>query len=836
MRKTHIILRASLWTLLSAVCGAVLIFTASILYLSPNLPSVEKLKEVHLQTPLRVYTKDQKLIAEFGEKRRKPITFESIPPLYTKAILAAEDDSFFDHHGVSISGLTRASLEIITTGSIRTGGSTITMQVAKNFFLTRERTFKRKFNEILLALQIERELTKNEILELYVNKIYLGHRSYGIAAAANVYYGKEINELSLPELAMIAGLPKAPSKYNPLASPARALERRNWILSRMRQLDYIDEATYKDSVQAPITAAHHRLDPEVNASYLAEMVRKEMLDRFGMGAYTEGYTVITTVTAPKQAAANRAVYFGLQEYDQRHGYRGREGLAANIDENASLDTWLDGLKSYYKIGPLSPAIITSIEDDKAHALLKDGSAIELAFADMTWARRYNTVNIRGPKPKTTSDVLNVGDIVRVKVKSTTTTETGEEIHEWALSQLPKVQGSLVSLNPKDGSLAAIVGGFDFIHSKFNRAVQAGRQAGSSMKPFIYSAALDNGFTAATIINDAPVVFADKSLESTWRPKNYGGEFYGPTRLRKALYKSRNLVSIRLLRKLGVPTAVSYLNKFGFSPDKLPKDLSLALGSAALTPMEVATGFATFANGGFKVDPYFIEKIIDSNGVEIFTADPFVACIECEEELNRELLDETELTEDELEAQLMAASLNSLSENAEQQEESEQKLAPRIMDKRSHFILNNILQDVIKKGTGRKARALGRSDIAGKTGTTNDQKDAWFSGYNRDLVTTAWVGFDEPTTLGANEFGSTAALPIWIKFMKSALRNSPNNQFKQPDGLVTVRIDPETGERAKPGQTNAIFEIFREEQVPKLAENGGSPSNNPYEGDSIEQLF
>lgn len=824
--------------MLSAVCGAVLIFTASILYLSPNLPSVEKLRDVQLQIPLRVYTKDQQLIAEFGEKRRKPITFEQIPPLYTKAILAAEDDSFFDHHGVSISGLARAALEIISTGSIRTGGSTITMQVAKNYFLTRERTFTRKFNEILLALQIERELTKNEIMELYVNKIYLGHRSYGIAAAANVYYGKEIAELNLPELAMIAGLPKAPSKYNPLASPTRALERRNWILSRMEQLKYISKEDYLSAVKAPITAAHHGLNPEVSASYLAEMVRKEMLDKFGINAYTDGYTVVTTVSAPVQAAANNAVYYGLQEYDQRHGYRGREGLIPDIDANASLDTWLAGLKGFYKIGPLYPAVITSVDETFATALLKDGTAIELQLDDMKWARRYNTVNIRGPQVKKIEDVLAIGDIVRVRENGAKKDENGQPQKLWSLSQLPKVQGALVSLAPEDGALQAIVGGFDFIQSKFNRAVQAGRQAGSSIKPFIYSAALEEGFTAATIINDAPVVFDDKSLESTWRPENSGGKFHGPTRLRQALYKSRNLVSIRLLRKLGVSNAVDYLSQFGFDEEKLPKDLSLALGSAALTPLEVATGFAAFANGGFKVEPYFIEQIINADGVVIFEADPSLACESCEEEaLQAELDDEPLLSEAELEEQLMAASLleaESLGEDTN--EEDEQKLAPRIIDKRNHFIINNMLQDVIKKGTGRRALALGRRDIAGKTGTTNDQKDAWFSGYNRDFATIAWVGFDEPATLGAREYGGTAALPIWIEFMKKTLRGSPTKQFKQPDGLVTVRIDPETGERAKPGQTNAIFEIFREEQVPTIAEVGNSPEGTSGEDDSIEQLF
>lgn len=867
MLKQHTFLKFILWTLLTTSAAITLIFTGALLYLSPNLPSVEQLKDVKFQTPLRVYTRDEKLIAEFGEKRRKPIQYDQIPPLFIKAILAAEDDKFYEHHGVAISGLTRAALEILTTGSIKTGGSTITMQTAKNFFLTRERTFIRKFNEIILALQIERRLSKNEILELYLNKIYFGHRSFGIAAAANVYYGKEIGDLNLAQLAMIAGLPKAPSAYNPLANPPRALERRNWILQRMFQLGYIDEITYQETSNTPITAQYHGQQPEINAPYVAEMVRRKLVADYGNDAYTDGYKVITTVSSDLQDYANQAIKVGLQSYDQRHGYRGYEAKV-NIENPEELSPdelqsqLMAGLENTFAIGDLQPAVVAEVEDDFAKAYLKTGEAIQIPLSSMEWARQYLTVDYRGGKPKSAKDVVEIGDVIRVKgtISESEQTQESQEDDEavaqesseneaetsppsinWSLSQIPKVQGAIVSLDPETGAMRALVGGYDYRLSKYNRATQGGRQVGSGIKPFIYSSALNQGFTAATMINDAPVVFDDSSLESTWRPENSGGKFQGPTRLRQALYRSKNLVSIRLLNATGVDNAIEYLQKFGFAPNKLPNNLSLALGSAVLTPLELATAYTAISNGGFKVEPYLIETIYDAENEVIFQADPAIACLECEQEREAtEAEDEETEADSEIEnndSLLLSAEDNIDIQEKQPPEDKEQpKLAPRIMDKRVHYIIQDIMQDVIKRGTGRRALALKRSDIAGKTGTTNDQKDAWFSGFNQDLVAVTWVGFDDPVTLGRREFGSTAALPVWLAFMEKALKGLPEKQFKQPTGMVTVRINPETGERARPEESNAIFEIFRAENAPDINASQTLPGTQTDTTEAIEELY
>jgi len=701
--------------------------------------------------------------------------------------------------------------------------------------------------------------------------------------------------LALPQLAMIAGLPKAPSRYNPITNPARALIRRNWILKRMLRLGSIDQETYQQAKEALVIAEYHGLRPEVEASYLAEMTRKEMLDRYGKQAYTHGYSVVTTVHSDLQIYANNAVQDGLQSYDQRHGYRGPEAnitpseepLTANetiTDELTTLELatnpteeWQAALKKYRVIGPLIPGIVTSLEDHTATVFLKKTSfknynvdeqgEITLTLKNIEWARPFITVNKKGLKPKIMSDTLTVGDVIRViskpnkKPKKIANTDTGDITSNnnnnthWVLGQLPAAQAALVSLSPQNGAIQAIVGGFDFHQSKFNRAIQAGRQAGSNFKPFIYTAALANGYTAASIINDAPVVFNDKSLESTWRPENSSGKFFGPTRLRKALYKSRNLVSIRLLRKTGIRNTIDYASRFGFDPDALPKDLSLALGSAAVTPLEVATGYTAFANGGYKVSPYFIQTISDSDNKTIYKATPDFVCDGCamenessdaKETLEIDLAQSTassiELTDKDLEEQALQATEDLFLLDSGLLEEKEEKpnYAERIVEPRVIYIVNSILKDVIKKGTGRRARVLNRNDIAGKTGTTNDQKDAWFSGFNQDLVTTTWLGFDTPKTLGAREYGGTAALPIWIKFMGKALKGKPQREFKQPERLITLKIDPSSGERALPGQSDAIFEIFREEYAPKkLTTNTNSvltSSSQQEESSTIEELF
>lgn len=748
-------------------------------YFAPKLPEVDTLRDVQLQTPLRIYSQDSKLIAEFGEKRRSPITFEEIPSQFTQALLAAEDSRFFDHFGIDIKGLTRAALQLATTGSIKSGGSTITMQVAKNYFLTRERTFTRKFMEILLALRIEQELSKQEIMALYINKIYLGHRSYGIQAAANVYYGKDIQDLSLAQLAMIAGLPKAPSKYNPITNSSRATERRNWILKRMHSLSFINDQEYEEAVAAEVTAKYHTSDIQLRAFYVAEMVRKELFDTYGENIYTDGYRVYTTLDSRLQNTANTAVSNGLIAYSERHGYLGAEDhwdLAKLTEEDAGSK-----LQKVISYGVLNPAIVLSTAEKSAEILLKDGVKTTLTWEGMVWAKPHISVNRVGKSPKKASDILKPGDLIRVK----------ELDNKLLLSQIPKVQGAFAALNPQDGAIVSLVGGFNFTHNKFNRSTQAVRQPGSNFKPFIYAAAIDQGYTTASLINDAPIVFHDKKLEGNWRPENYSKKFYGPTRLREALYKSRNLVSIRLLRSIGINTARDYLALAGFDRNKLPNNLSLSLGSADVTPLSLVTGYAAFANGGFKVNPYFIQRIEDAEGGIIFEATPQTVCNSCPQD------------EPETETQTEIAT----------KADDNKPSAPRIYDEKVAFLTYNMMQDVIKRGTGRKALVLKRSDIAGKTGTTNDQKDAWFSGFNRDYVATAWVGFDQPTTLGRREFGGTAALPIWIDFMKEALKDKPENAPSMPEGIVSVKIDPKTGKLAYPGQADAIFEFFREENAP-----------------------
>lgn len=766
---------------------AILVVVGGYYYLKPGLPDVQQLRDVQLQTPMRIYSADHLLIAEYGEKRRTPVSFDEIPATFLDAILAAEDSRFYQHFGVDVKGLARAAFELVSTGRIKTGGSTITMQVAKNYFLTRERTFTRKFNEILLALQIEQELSKEEILELYVNKIYLGNRAYGIQAAANAYYGRDINQLTLAQLAMIAGLPKAPSAYNPIANPTRAMERRNWILSRMRALGTISETAYQESIAAPISAKYHGTEIELYAPYIAEMARAKMLDQFGERVYTDGFNVTTTVRAVDQAAANDAVVDGLLAYEHRHGYRGPERRP--FSEDAEIlnkpEALLAALNKEPVFGSLFPAVVTAVADESADVILPDGSNIKLPLKAMEWARAFKSVNARGPKPKAVTELLMEGDLIRVIKR-----EEG-----WELAQVPNVQSAFVALNPNNGALRALVGGFNFVHSKFNRATQAFRQPGSNFKPFIYTAALESGFTPATLINDAPVVFEDKNLESSWRPENYSKKFYGPTRLREALYKSRNLVSIRILRSIGVKNALEYLQRFGFDPARLPNNLSLALGSADVAPLELVTGYASFANQGYKVSPYLVQQV-EVEGQVIYKATPATVCEGCVyipegEEMAAEQLDAN--------AQI-----------------TPYPLAPRILDERAVYLITNIMQDVIKRGTGRRAKVLGRSDLAGKTGTTNEQKDAWFSGFNRNIVASVWVGFDQPDPLGRNEFGSTAALPIWIDFMEKVLEGTPETQSAPPAGIVSVRIDPATGLLAYPGQKDAIFEVFREESVPQAA--------------------
>lgn len=884
-------------------------------WLTPRLPSIDTLKDVRLQVPLRVYARDGALIAEFGEMKRSPLSYEEFPTELVKALLAAEDDRFFEHPGVDYKGILRASFKLITTGRRAQGGSTITMQVARNFFLSRERTFLRKFNEILLALKIENELTKQQILELYLNKIYLGKRAYGFAAAAQVYYGKDLGELELHQLAMIAGLPKAPSTFNPIVNPERALQRRNYILGRMRELGFIDEERYAIAVAAADDAAVHALDAEVEAPYVAEMVRAEMLERFGDEAYTLGYRVYTTIDPRRQAIANRALRNALLAYGRRHGYRGvvRHVELFDNDELGDMQGW-DGLLADVPVaGDLEAAVVFQVDEDAAWAYTSEGRISHLPFEErLKWARAYHDDNHRGPEPAGVSDVLKVGDIILVQPGA------GNTACSW-LAEIPEVAGALTSLDPTDGSIRALVGGFDFYRSKFNRVTQARRQPGSSFKPIIYTAALNKGFTAASIINDAPVVFDAPGLEDTWRPENYTGRFYGPTRLRKALINSRNLVSIRLLRDIGIGYAVRFARRFGFSPSNLPRDLSLALGSGSVTPLDMAAAYAVFANGGYRVQPWYISHIVGPDGRIVARTLPNRVCPDClaptptaalvaavvptDEAAVAENADgdglaaapETGVGDDagpaeaptetaaepsaeprmeplqelDIYPELTAGELVSVPELAvpvagEEPEEAvptppadvesaaiaavaETPRVPlppmflparQVLPPQTAFLMNTMLRDVIRRGTGRRAMQLGRHDLGGKTGTTNDQQDAWFSGFNGRLVAITWVGFDDPRPLGDRETGARAALPMWMEYMGGALQGVPETPLEQPPGLVSVRIDAETGQLASPDSRQTLFEYFLADQVPTETTTAlPTPDDQPDNGGDItEQLF
>mgnify|MGYP006072500489 FL=1 len=814
--------------------GFLVVATCLYLYLSPKLPSVEELKEIELQIPLRIYSQDLKVIAEFGEKKRSPVSFDEIPQSMIDAFLAAEDDSFFEHRGIVVSGLLRAAVELVTTGSIRSGGSTITMQVARNFFLSNRQEFTRKFNEILLAFKIEEELTKEEILSLYTNKIYMGNRAYGVGAAAHVYYGKSLKELSIAQIAMIAGLPKAPSTYNPIANPQRALLRRNWILGRMLLLENIDKQQYQTAVAEQDNATYHGSISELDAAYIAEMVRQNVIRKFGLKAYTEGYSAITTIDSKMQKSAVKALQSGIMAYDKRHGYRGPE------QSDLVEEEWQSILGKTPIYGSLEPAIVSEIAEDHLTLLNRDGELEDLNWADgLKGLRLFKTINARTAPIQGASEVFQRGDLIRVLRSADNSLQ---------LAQIPEVQAALIALDPQDSAIKSLVGGFDFRHSRFNRVTQALRQPGSNFKPFIYTTALDNGFTAASVINDAPVVFNDKNLEDMWRPENDGGKFYGPTRLREALYRSRNMVSIRLLRRMGIDRTLEGLQRFGFDTGEMPLDLSLSLGSHAMTPLKIASAYNIIANGGYRVEPYLLATVIDRDGNIIYQATPDTVCENCDiakpqqpKESFSNTVDEVDLQLEELLNQLAQESLPKderesfelIKRTLDQRPEVRNPIAPRVIDKQTAYIIDSMLKDVILRGTGTKAKVLKRSDIAGKTGTTNGPRDAWFSGYSPHLTVSTWVGFDDNSLIGRNEYGGSAALPIWIDFVREALDGKADTSRPQPDGMLMVKIDAKTGKRVDPNQSG-IFEFFKTENVPELT--GGEALPSGAENNLPDDLF
>ena len=786
-------------------------------YIEPQLPDVNTLKDARLQTPMQVYSADGELIAQYGEKRRIPLTLQQMPPELIKAFIATEDSRFYEHHGVDPVGIFRAASIALVSGHASQGASTITQQLARNFFLSPERTLMRKIKEAFLAIRIEQLLSKDEILELYLNKIYLGYRAYGVGAAAQVYFGKPVDQLSLSEMAMIAGLPKAPSTFNPLYSHARALARRNVVLARMLDQNYITQQQYNDARNMPLTASYHGPEIAFSAPYLTELVRQEMVKRYGDSAYDDGYKVYTTVTRHLQEAAQQAVRNNVMAYDMRHGYRGPTNVLWKVGE-ASWDHTriVNTLKNLPVYGPLNAAVVTSASADEATAMLKDGSSVSLTLAGVRWARPYKSDTLQGPTPRSVTQVLQAGQQIWVR-------KIGDA---WWLGQVPLVNSALVSLNPEDGAVRALVGGFDFNQSMFNRATQALRQVGSNIKPFLYTAAMDRGLTLASILNDVPISRWDAGAGADWRPKNSPPTYAGPIRLRQGLGESKNVVMVRAMRAMGVDYAAEYLQRFGFPAQNIIHTESLALGAASFTPMQVARGYAVMANGGFLVDPYFIAKIENEQGGVIFQAQPKIACPQCNlpviygdtkksVALNEESVENVATSNQQQNQTVPQPELEQVP--AQPQPAGDQQYAPHVINTPLAFLIKSALNSNIFgepgwMGTGwRAGRDLKRNDIGGKTGTTNSSKDAWFSGYGPGVVTSVWIGFDDSRALGRTtvsgaipdlisgyEGGAKSAQPAWDDYMKVALDGVPVQPLTPPDGVVTVTIDRSTGKLANGG--------------------------------------
>lgn len=794
-------------------------------YIEPQLPDVNTLKDVRLQTPMQVYSADGDLIAQYGEKRRVPLTLKQMPPELIKAFIATEDSRFYEHHGVDPVGIFRAASIALMSGHASQGASTITQQLARNFFLSPERTLMRKIKEAFLAIRIEQLLSKDEILELYLNKIYLGYRAYGVGAAAQVYFGKSIDQLSLSEMAVIAGLPKAPSTFNPLYSHTRALSRRNVVLARMLDQNYITQQQYNEARNAPLTASYHGPEIAFSAPYLSEMVRQEMVKRYGDKAYEDGYKVYTTVTRHLQEAAQQAVRNNVMAYDMRHGYRGPTNVLWKVGEASWDQTRIQSaLKNLPTYGPLNAAVITSASVDQATAMLKDGSSVSLSMAGVRWARPYKSDTLQGPTPRSVTQVLQAGQQIWVRKVN----------DDWWLGQVPLVNSALVSLNPEDGAVRALVGGFDFNQSMFNRATQALRQVGSNIKPFLYTAAMDRGLTLASILNDVPISRWDAGAGADWRPKNSPPIYAGPIRLRQGLGESKNVVMVRAMRAMGVDYAAEYLQRFGFPAQNIVHTESLALGAASFTPMQVVRGYAVMANGGFLVDPYFITRIENEQGGVIFEEKPKIACPQCNlpviygdtkksVALNEESIENVATSEQSQNQTVPQPELEQVP--AQPQPGGDQQYAPHVINTPLSFLIKSALNTNIFgepgwMGTGwRAGRDLKRNDIGGKTGTTNSSKDAWFSGYGPGVVTSVWIGFDDSRALGRStmsgaipdqisgyEGGAKSAQPAWDDYMKSALEGVPVQPLTPPDGVVTVNIDRGTGKLANGGNSRQEYFI------------------------------
>ncbi len=732
---------------------AMVFFVSALIY--PTLPNISHLEKYRPKQPLQIYSKEGSLIAEFGEERRDFIAISDTPQQMINAILSIEDRRFFEHPGIDFIGITRAALKNIM-GRSHEGASTITMQVARNFFLTSEKTFKRKINEILLAIKIERTLSKEEILELYINQIYLGQRSFGFAAAANTYFGKNLNQLNLGETALLAGLPKAPSRYNPLIRPNLAINRQQNVLNSMLRHGYIDKPTYILALDEPLNLKDKFMKSELQANYIAEMVRKTLFEEFGDKIYTSGLKVYTTIKKKNQLMANRAVQNGIINYMARHDLRPPEDFiefkSQKFENNKDRDKFLlKKLKLIPTYNDFIPGVILDLQPLRVDVLLKTGKKISVYKRGLKLLKKDLSLQNEGEK------LLKSGSVIRFVKKR----------NYWIATQLPKVESSLVSMDPKTGAILALVGGFDFHRNKYNHVSQANRQPGSIFKPFIYSAALEKGITPATLVNDSPIYITAKELNTNenWEPQNYNEKYDGAIRLREGLAKSKNLVAIRVLKHIDPKYALDYITRFGFDQKKHSPYLSMALGVGQVTALEMVAAYGVFANGGYLKKPYFIEKIIDVKG--------------------RKIKQNFSVTNEE---------------------------TPRIIDPRNAFIMNSLLKEVINTGTARKAKIIKRSDLAGKTGTTNELVDAWFAGFNQDIVTVTWMGFDQPKTLGKHESGSRAALPIWIDYMKPILKNYPMRELETPHGIIPLKINPINGLLAEKNE-NSIYEYFYDEFLP-----------------------
>ncbi len=741
----------------------------------PTLPSLDALTDYRPKIPLRVYSAEGALIGEFGEERRHVVKISAAPQRLKQAILAAEDDRFYQHGGVDYTGILRAAYSNFTSGGVRQGASTITMQVARNFFLTKEKTLSRKFSEALLAFKIEHSLSKDEIFELYFNQIYLGQRAYGFGAASQVYFGKPLPDINLAEAAMLAGLPKAPSRFNPVVNPKRAKTRQLYVLRRMQDLGYISSQEFKQAEKQPMHVKRESQEYTMRADYVAEMARQAMYERYREDAYTKGFKVFTTVKRLDQEAAYKAVRQGAMDYDRRHGYRGPEAVLDLAKNGENREEILeDALQEVADSDDIYAAVALVANPKLIKAYRKGGEIVEINGDGLKFAQKFLV-----SKAGTSQQHIRPGSLIRIRKN---------EKGAWQIVQLPQVEASLVSIDSRDGAIRAMVGGFDFNRSQFNHVTQAWRQPGSSFKPFIYSAALEKGFTPATVINDAPLSFtAEETGSEQWDPRNFDGNYEGPLRMREALAKSKNLMSIRILQAIGIQYAQDYVARFGFDPKQHPPYLPMALGAGSVTPMQMAVGYAAFANGGFRVSPYFIQRIEDEKGNILESTQPAPTS----------------------------------------------KKSKQIIDPRNAFLMTSMMQDVVQRGTATKARQLGRTDLAGKTGTTSNHVDAWFSGYQADLVAIAWLGFDTPRSLGNNETGSHAALPMWMSYMGTVLKGVPMAAFRPPPGITAAKIHPATGLRAAEG---TMMEYFLQEQLPPEAEENVEEASKSVVEDIIGDLL